>query len=67
MSSIANFKTFAANIMKLCSRQALHAFSLGFDHPKKNERIYFEQDFPEDMREVLYRLREVTNHGANRN
>lgn len=67
MSSIANFKTFAANLMKLCPRQALHAFSLGFDHPKANERIYFEQDFPEDMREVLYRLREVTNHGANRN
>lgn len=67
MSSMANFKTFVNNLMKVCSRQALHAYSLGFEHPKSKERMYYEQEFPEDMKEVIDKLRAVFNDGPNRN
>lgn len=38
-------------------RQALHAFSLGFNHPKTKKHLYFEADFPDDMQDLLQRLR----------
>ena len=31
------------------SRQALHAFSLGFTHPQTNQYLYWERDLPADM------------------
>lgn len=34
-------------------RQALHASSLGFEHPRTRERVSFTTEFPEDMRELL--------------
>lgn len=30
-------------------RQALHAASLGFVHPRSGKKLYFEVDFPQDM------------------
>ena len=33
--------------------QALHAFSLGFEHPTKNERVYLEADLPEYYKNTL--------------
>ncbi|MBR5154745.1 MAG: RluA family pseudouridine synthase [Alphaproteobacteria bacterium] len=34
-------------------RQALHAFSLGFIHPRSKEFLSFKADFPEDMKELI--------------
>lgn len=34
-------------------RQALHAASLGFDHPITGERCYFEAELPADMQELI--------------
>ncbi len=59
ISSIANFKTLIENLFKLCSRQALHAFSLEIEHPITKERMYFEKEFPEDMKLVLEKLRKL--------
>lgn len=39
------------------SRQALHAYSLGFIHPIKNKYLQFSADFPDDMKELLFFLR----------
>lgn len=61
MSTMANFKTFVENMFKLCPRQALHAYSLGFEHPTTHEMIHFKKDFPEDMTELLKKLRAI--HG----
>ncbi|MEM6261367.1 MAG: RluA family pseudouridine synthase [Bacteroidota bacterium] len=51
------YKQFAQNCLKLMPRQALHAKSLAFDHPTKNERLTFESDLPEDMEALIAKLR----------
>ena len=38
-------------------RHALHAYSLGFEHPRTKEHLEFSADFPDDMRELLQKLR----------
>lgn len=38
------------------TRQALHAKSIGFRHPRTNEWVEFEAEIPEDMRELKKRL-----------
>ena len=59
ISSITNFKTLIENLFKICPRQALHAFSLEIEHPITKERMYFEKDFPEDMKQILDKLRKI--------
>lgn len=46
-----------AQIIAGFPRQALHAASLGFDHPVSGEFMRFEADLPEDMVELLEALR----------
>ena len=38
-------------------RQALHAASLGFDHPVSGEKMRFEAELPQDMAELIALLR----------
>ncbi len=59
MSTMANFKQFVDNLFKTCPRQALHAFSLGFEHPKSKEWVQFESIFPEDFNQLLSKLRSL--------
>lgn len=39
-------------------RQALHAKTLGFEHPVTKEMVYFDSELPEDFKQVLDTLRE---------
>ena len=48
-------KSFANNF----SRQALHAKSLGFIHPRTKEKMFFETEIPEDMQELINVLRKI--------
>lgn len=48
-------KNFANNF----SRQALHAKSLGFIHPRTNEKMFFEVEIPEDMQKLIESLRKI--------
>ncbi len=41
---------------RFCPRQFLHAQRLEFNHPTSAERIIFESDLPEDLKEVLKKL-----------
>ncbi len=43
----------AANLLKLISRQALHAKTIGFVHPVTKEFVKFDSDLPEDMKKLL--------------
>lgn len=45
----------------LFGRQALHAWRLGFRHPAENRNIKFEAPIPDDLRELIGRLRSTTN------
>ena len=59
ISPIANFKALVKNLLDICPRQALHAQSLEIIHPKTKERIKFETEFPEDMKNLLEKLRSL--------
>lgn len=49
----SKFKSFVDNAFKLMPRQALHAKSLGFVHPKTNKLVQFDSDLPDDFVNVL--------------
>ncbi len=49
----ANYKRFIANCMEVCPRQALHARTLGFVHPRTGEEMFFTAPLPEDMSQLI--------------
>ena len=51
------YKKFVENCFKICPRQALHAKSLGFIHPKTEEKMFFESELPDDMSNLLEKWR----------
>lgn len=54
------YKQFVENCFQLLPRQALHAKSLGFEHPVSKKRIDFESPLPTDFDAVLTKWRAYT-------
>ncbi len=52
-------RTFYRNLFTLLPRQALHARSLGFTHPISGKEMDFEAELPQDMVQVIERLRTI--------
>ena len=52
-TTFTKYKQFVDNAFKLCPRQALHAKTLGFVHPKTGEFMKFESELPMDMQNVI--------------
>lgn len=52
-------KAFFQHLFEVMPRQALHAATLGFTHPRTGEEINLSSDLPEDMQHVLAELRRV--------
>jgi 23S rRNA pseudouridine1911/1915/1917 synthase len=48
----------AVSLLEMMPRQALHAKTLGFQHPVTKEKLFFDSDLPEDMTLVLQKLHE---------
>ena len=48
------------------TRTALHAATLGFDHPATGERIHLTSPLPRDMQELLRKLRAGAGRGRRR-
>ncbi|NIU86528.1 MAG: RluA family pseudouridine synthase, partial [Nitrosopumilaceae archaeon] len=44
------------DISKNLGRQALHAFSLTFEHPRDGKSLYFEAQIPNDMKMAIKQL-----------
>jgi 23S rRNA pseudouridine1911/1915/1917 synthase len=42
-------------------RQALHAKTLGFIHPKTKEKISFDSKLPEDIQQLISNLKNQTS------
>lgn len=55
------YKQFVNNCFKVCPRQALHAASIGFIHPKTGKEMHFETELPDDMQQVLEKWRKYIN------
>lgn len=53
----ANYRRFVANCFELCPRQALHARTLGFVHPKTGQEMFFTSEIPDDMASMIEKWR----------
>ncbi len=53
----ASYRKFVDNCAALCSRQALHARTLGFVHPVTRKEMFFTSPVPDDMRQMIEKWR----------
>lgn len=58
------YKAFINNCFKLCPRQALHAQTLGFEHPVTGRQMDFSSPMPEDLETVIQKWRDFINGRA---
>lgn len=58
----SKYEQFVANCFKMCPRQALHAKSLGFIHPKTGEFLQFDTELPEEMQQVIQKWDTYVNN-----
>ena len=56
------YKQFVDNCFKIMPRQALHAKTLGFLHPKTNEKMYFDIDLPNDFNSCLEKWKKYSKN-----
>ena len=56
------YKQFVDNCFTICPRQALHARTLGFEHPVTGEKLHFSSELPEDMQKLLDKWRSYVAH-----
>jgi 23S rRNA pseudouridine1911/1915/1917 synthase len=56
-TSATKLSETAKNALKALNRQALHATSLGFEHPANGKPLRFESPAPEDFGRLLASLR----------
>ena len=52
-----SYRAFIQNCFKLCNRQALHARTLGFVHPKTRQQMDFTSDLPTDLEALIEKWR----------
>ena len=53
----SKYKQFVNNCFDICPRQALHAKTLGFVHPRTGQEMFFTSELPDDMTQLLERWR----------
>ena len=56
------YKQFVDNCFKIMPRQALHAKTLGFLHPKTNEKMYFDIELPNDFNSCLEKWKKYSKN-----
>jgi 23S rRNA pseudouridine1911/1915/1917 synthase len=63
-TTFTKYKRFVENCFEICPRQALHAKTLGFQHPISGKYMSFDSDVPEDMTKVLARWRNYAENST---
>ena len=61
-TTFTKYKQFVQNCFKICSRQALHAKSLGFTHPTTKKEMFFDSELAEDMQQLIEKWRNYATH-----
>lgn len=56
-TTFAKYRQFVENCFQTCPRQALHARTLGFVHPRTGEEMDFESEVPADMTALIEKWR----------
>ena len=57
-TTFAKYRQFVQNCFDICPRQALHAKTLGFVHPRTGEELFFDTEVPADMTNLVERWRQ---------
>lgn len=60
-----SYRAFIQNCFKLCNRQALHARTLGFVHPKTHQQMDFTSALPTDLEALIEKWRAFINGTTN--
>ena len=60
-TTFTKYKQFVQNCFAICPRQALHAKTLGFVHPRTGQELFFDSELPADMEQLLERWRVYAN------
>ena len=61
-TSFSKYKQFVDNCFKVLPRQALHAKTLGFEHPETGEWMDFNSPIPDDMQACIEKWRNYAKH-----
>ncbi|WP_027138540.1 RluA family pseudouridine synthase [Gaetbulibacter saemankumensis] len=61
-TTFTKYKQFVENCFKILPRQALHAKTLGFEHPTTGEFMRFDTEIPEDMQLCIEKWRNYARH-----
>ena len=61
-TTFSKYKSFVDNCFLKMPRQALHAKSLGFNHPITQKNLYFDSDLPSDFLSVLSKWRHYVQY-----
>lgn len=57
-TTFSKYKQFIANCFDTCPRQALHAKTLGFIHPRTGQQMDFDSEIPDDMTSLIEKWRD---------
>ncbi len=60
-TTFAKYRQFVQNCFETCPRQALHAKTLGFVHPRTGKELFFDTEIPTDMQNLIERWRAYTS------
>ena len=61
-TTFTKYKQFVDNCFKVLPRQALHAKTLGFVHPKTGKFMQFNSEIPQDMQDCIDKWRTYVKH-----
>ncbi|NNC49819.1 MAG: RluA family pseudouridine synthase [Flaviramulus sp.] len=61
-TTFTKYKQFVDNCFKVLPRQALHAKTLGFKHPKTGKFMQFESPIPDDMQQCIDKWKTYSKH-----
>lgn len=61
-TTFTKYKQFINNCFGILQRQALHAKSLGFQHPITGDSLFFDSDLPTDLKEVVEKWEGYSKH-----
>ena len=61
-TTFTKYKQFVENCFKILPRQALHAKTLGFVHPKTEAFMSFSCDLPSDIEHCIQKWRDYAKH-----
>lgn len=61
----STYKAFVRNCLAVCPRQALHAKTLGFVHPRTGQQMDFDSQWPADFAALIDKWRQYINGKSN--